>query len=85
MSKYEVKHYGTGGDDFGVYDINAPGNANLVYDEMSELEAATIAAILNDGIGPEWDSVTADYRWLMVQKVKEQTRRIDDLYRRLWG
>lgn len=41
------------------------------YEEFNQLEAATITAILNEnGENLEWDAITQDYRWLMVEGIQ---------------
>lgn len=59
-------------DDFGEWVVRDTTESRYVaalYDEMTALEAQTVALILNDGIERNWDAVLADYRWQMVEKV----------------
>lgn len=49
------------------------------YDEFNQLEAATVAAILNEaGEVLDWDTITADYRWLMVEAIQAEITRLQD-------
>lgn len=53
-----------------VYNYNHPERSVYpIYDEMTELQAKTVVAIMNDGIGPDWDSIENDYRWLLVKSI----------------
>lgn len=41
------------------------------YEGFNQLEAATIAAILNEaGEVLDWDTISNDYRWLMVEAIR---------------
>jgi hypothetical protein len=41
------------------------------YEEFNQLEAATVCAILNEaGESLDWDAITTDYRWLMVEAIQ---------------
>jgi|SRR3990172_12303498 len=43
------------------------------YEDFNQLEAATVAAILNDGDSRDWDTISQDYRWLMVEAIQAKT------------
>lgn len=41
------------------------------YEDFNQLEAATVTAILNEnGDNLEWDAITQDYRWLMIEAIQ---------------
>lgn len=43
------------------------------YDGFNQLEAATVCAILNEaGESLDWDTITADYRWLIVEAIQAE-------------
>ena len=76
--RYFVEQYGPLSSDWAVIDRLAPANVAPEYEELDQLEAAVIAAILSDGIGPEWDTITADWRWLLLERLRAVEERLEE-------
>ena len=53
-----------------VEDTLDPPQVAPIYEEFTEADARIVCAILNSGIGPDWDSIEEDERWIRRKETR---------------
>ena len=72
--KYTVRHI-----NFEAYNVVDEHDA-IVYEELMEFEAITVAEILNSTAGDTTqDTVFSDWRWTVLMQIRELAERLDQL------